>query len=174
MELSGTKGTIIYIVIGVVIALAVNQGLALLLSTDLPIVAVESDSMVPTFAKGDILVLQGASPDMIAVGDIIVFSPPGQRVPVVHRVIARNPDGTFQTKGDANDRQLPYETDIQPNEVHGRMLFVIPILGWVKLSVTQYAIPNWPLVLFAAAAAYIVVYVLPPALRKRRAFKAPQ
>lgn len=164
---SGTKGTVLYIVVGVLIAVGVNQGLGLALGTDLPIVAVESNSMVPAFAKGDILVLRGVQPEGIAVGDVIVFSPPGHQTPVVHRVTALNPDGSYQTKGDANDRQLPYETDIQFNEVHGEMVLIVPLLGWVKLSVTQYAIPNWPFVLLAAAAAYGLVYGVPMVLKRR-------
>ncbi len=165
---SGTKGTVLYVVLGVLIALGVNYGLGLALGTDLPIVAVESNSMVPAFAKGDILLLRGAQPEEIAVGEVIVFSPPQQSTPVVHRVVALNPDGTYQTKGDANARQLPYETDIQYNQVHGRMLFIVPLLGWVKLSVTEYALPNWPLVVVAAIAAYLLVYIVPGRLRRRK------
>ena len=168
MDLSGTKGTVVYVILGVLIAVGVNQGLGFALGTDLPIVAVESNSMVPAFAKGDILVLRGALPEDIHIGDVIVFSPPGQQTPVVHRVVARNPDGTFQTKGDANPRQLPYETDIQYNQIHGRMVFIIPLLGWVKLAVTQYALPNWPFVLLAAIVAYATVYVLPKVVRPRK------
>jgi len=71
-----TNSSIFYVIVGVILAFGVNQGLAFALSTDMPIVAVESNSMIPTFYKGDILVLQGVPADQIMVGDIIVFSPP--------------------------------------------------------------------------------------------------
>jgi len=149
----------LYIVLGIVMALAINQGLALALSTDMPIVAVESNSMVPTFYKGDILVLQGVPPEQLKVGDIIVFSPtidsqprkdtglfsflnPRGSTPVVHRIVKINPDGTFQTKGDANSGQLPFEKRITPEQIHGKEILVIPWLGWIKLGITEYVIPN--------------------------------
>jgi signal peptidase len=144
----GTLGTIFYIAIGVFLALGINQGLAFALSTDMPVVAVESNSMVPAFCKGDILVIQGvADPfqyrDFLEIGDVIVFSPEGKTIPIVHRLVEKNDDGTFQTMGDANDgRQLPFEKSIEPSQIHGKMLFIIPFLGWIKIGATEYLLPN--------------------------------
>jgi signal peptidase len=144
----GTLGTIFYVAIGVFLALGINQGLAFALSTDMPVVAVESNSMVPTFYKGDILIIQGVSDpsqyqDFLQIGDVIVFSPEGKAIPIVHRIIEKNPDGTFQTMGDANQpRQLPFEKRIEPSQIHGKMLFIIPFLGWIKIGATEYLLPN--------------------------------
>ncbi len=144
----GTTGTILYIAIGIVLAFSINQGLALALSTDMPVVAVESDSMVPAFSKGDILIIQGVSEpedyqDFLNVGDVIVFSPPGRSVPIVHRLIEKNPDGTFQTRGDANNgQQLPFEKSIKPDEIEGKMITIIPYVGWIKIGITEYLLPN--------------------------------
>ncbi len=124
---------ILYVLFGVILALAINFGLALALNTDLPIVAVQSNSMVPTFHKGDILVLVGVSPEELKVGDIIVFSPSERATPVVHRIIKINDDGTFQTKGDANNQQLPFEKRIKPEQIHGKCVLIIPYLGWIKI-----------------------------------------
>ncbi len=140
-----------YIIIGIVLALGINQGLALALSTDMPIVAVESNSMVPAFHKGDMLVLQGAPQEQLSMGDVIVFDQPSGGTPIVHRVVAINSDGTFQTKGDANSGQLSYEKSISYSQVHGRVVMIMPYLGWIKIGMTQYLMPNmlWILLGFA-------------------------
>jgi signal peptidase len=162
--------TLVYILLGIALAFTFNQGLAFALSTDMPIVAVESNSMVPTFYKGDILILQGVRPQQISVGDIIVFSPPGRDTPVVHRVIQLNKDGTFQTKGDANAGQLPFETSIQPGQIHGKEVFIIPYVGWIKLGITDYIIPN---ILWVAVALLVIgaVVVVPKHLKPQKKHK---
>src|SRR5512137_2403134 len=55
----GPFGTVLYIVLGFLIALAVNEGLKPVLVTDTPVVAVFSESMVPTLEKGDLVVVRG-------------------------------------------------------------------------------------------------------------------
>ena len=134
--------TVAYVVFGVVLAFGINSALALALSTDMPVVAVESNSMVPTFSRGDILVLQGVPSEQLKIGDIIVFSPAPGTTPIVHRIIKLNPDGTFQTKGDANTGQLPFEKSISPDEIHGREIAIVPFLGWVKIGMNEVLLPN--------------------------------
>ncbi len=134
--------SIFYIILGVVLALGINWGLAFALNTDMPVVAVESNSMVPTFARGDILILQGIPVEQIKLGDIIVFSPSPQQTPVVHRVIEVNPDGTVQTRGDNNNGQLPFEKRIEPSQIHGKAIVIIPYLGWLKIGMMEYFLPN--------------------------------
>lgn len=134
--------SIFYIILGVVLAVGINWGLAFALGTDMPVVAVESNSMLPTFAKGDILILQGAPADQIKIGDIIVFSPSPQQTPVVHRIVEENPDGTFQTKGDNNNGQLSFEKSIEPSQIHGKTILIIPYLGWLKIGMMEFLLPN--------------------------------
>jgi signal peptidase I len=132
-----------------VLAVGMNWGLALALGTDMPVVAVESNSMLPTFAQGDILILHGVPSQQISVGDIIVFSPGPQQTPVVHRVVEINPDGTFQTKGDNNNGQLSFEKSIGVSQVHGVVILIIPYLGWLKIGMMQFVLPNLLWVVFA-------------------------
>ena len=146
-----TNSSIFYIIIGVVLALGINQGLAFALSTDMPIVAVESNSMVPEFYKGDMLVLQGVSQEQLSVEDVIVFDPPSGGTPVVHRIVYINSDGTFQTKGDANNGQLYYEKNIDYSQIHGKVAMIIPYAGWIKIAMIQYLMPNIMWVLLGAA-----------------------
>lgn len=159
MKLKEINSSVLYIILGVVLAFGINQGLALGLSTDIPVVAVESNSMVPTFQKGDILVLQGVLVDDLIVGDIIVFSPDVQQTPVVHRVIKVNDDDTVQTKGDANVQQLPFETEIRQDQIHGKVITIVPYLGWVKIGMAEYVVPNIHWVILAALIV-ILLYML--------------
>ncbi|MBM3304186.1 MAG: signal peptidase I [Candidatus Aenigmarchaeota archaeon] len=146
--------TLGYIVLGIIIAYAINLGLSVALNTSMPVVAVESNSMVPTFSRGDILFLVGKNTSELKVWDIIVYSPEGQSVPIVHRIIAMNPDGTFQTKGDANAGQLAFEKRVEPAEIRGVVIFIIPFVGWIKIAVTSFVIPNLLWIIVALAVAF--------------------
>lgn len=140
--MGSVKETVLYILLGILIAWCINLGLSLALSTDMPVVAVESDSMVPAFHKGDILVLKGVLAEEFKVNDTIVYSVANRTVPIVHRIIKINPDGSFQTKGDANPSQFPFEFSVRPEQIHGKMIFIIPYFGWLKISLTDFILPN--------------------------------
>lgn len=159
MRFRNSLGTAGYIILGILLAFGANQGLAFALSTDMPMVAVESSSMVPTFNRGDILILNGVPAEELEIGDVIVFSPEGRQMPVVHRLIAKNPDGTFQTKGDANSGQLPFEKSIESSQIHGRSIAAIPYLGWVKIGATTLLFEN-PAMLLMGIASLFVIYTM--------------
>lgn len=161
------SSTVIYVILGVILAFAINQGLAFALSTDMPVVAVESNSMVPTFYKGDMLVLQGIPIEELRVGDIIVFSSPERGTPVVHRIVDVNPDGSLQTKGDANPRQLAFEKHIESSQIHGKSILTIPYLGWVKIGIMEYVIPNIGWVILIVIAAYALIGI-PKHIKRQR------
>jgi len=162
MDSKEFTSTVAYVLAGVLLAFLINAGMGLALGTDLPIVAVQSNSMVPTFYKGDLLILQGAQKENITVGDIIVFAADERSTPIVHRVIAINADGTFQTKGDANSGQLPFETKIAYERIHGKSVLIVPYLGWVKIGLSEYLVPalanNIAWVMFFSVLAIIIYY----------------
>jgi len=100
------------------------------------------------FSKGDIVVVWGRFTPKI--GDIIIFKPnPGSTAPrpIVHRIveISKNENNqlTIGTKGDHNVDQLkssnPYntlrtdETNIQEDQVIGKVILKVPYLGWLKI-----------------------------------------
>jgi len=162
--MEGWVGTLIYIILGVVIAYLINFTLGLVLKTDLPVVAVVSRSMTHDettpivhyqwlednlnltreeidswplsdgFRRGDILIVVGVEEDELRVGDVIVFSIPYQRVPIVHRVI-KIEDGKITTKGDHNPGPDPWR--ISYKNIRGKAIFVIPYLGYVKVLFTE-------------------------------------
>ena len=133
IKLEGTAETLFYVFLGVFLAFGINVILGYALSTSMPVVAVESNSMVPTFYQGDILIIQGVIIpsdyiDVLKVSDIIVFSVAGREIPIVHRIIEINHDSTYQTKGDASTGQHSFEKHINPDQIHGKVLTIIPYL----------------------------------------------
>jgi signal peptidase len=166
----GPFGYVIYAILGIVIAFLLNQALAFALDTDLPVVAVVSGSMVHDsstetvyykwlqdnmgynrsyidswpvkdgFNIGDLPIIEGTK--SYSVGDVVVYTVPGQKVPIIHRIIKMNSDNSFQTKGDHNDRSIAFqggysEFSIQPTWVHGKVIFIVPKLGYFKVILTD-------------------------------------
>jgi len=151
-----------YIIFGVIAAYLLNFGLGLALDTDLPIVAVVSDSMTHDsltpirhyeflqnelgyskeeidswplsngFPKGHILIVKGVNKEELKVGDVIVYNIAGQSVPIVHRIVKFNGD-EIVTKGDHNPSYDPWKVE----KIHGKAIFVIPYLGWPKLLLAR-------------------------------------
>ena len=97
-----------------------------------------SGSMQPTFAAGDVVIVDSVPMESIDEGDVITFEPPSGHQQagaerITHRVVSvvDTSDGLyFRTKGDANeeaDRAL-----VPAENVIGRVLFPIPKLGYVS------------------------------------------
>ncbi len=124
--------------------------LQITLNTETPIVVVESGSMEPVISRGDLLIVRGVPPSEIRNGtiedkdgDIIVFdahgvwsNPPEE--PIVHRVVDKKFEGgiwQFRTKGDAN--YLVDEGWVPQENIFGIVVFKIPLLGWVKIFLTE-------------------------------------
>lgn len=160
----GWAGALFYIILGGIFALIANQLLALALSTDLPVVAVVSSSMqhdnddqthyawlesrlgysreyinswsIPTgFFVGDMPIVAGSN--KYHVGDVIVYSVSAQKYPIIHRIIKINDDGTYQTKGDNNSLQAQYEFSVRTDQIHGKVIFIVPKLGYIKVIVSR-------------------------------------
>ena len=91
------------------------------------------------FNKGDIIVLKSGK--NIKEGDVIVFNGNSNN-PIIHRVVRKwyeNGDIYYQTKGDNNNdsfRQLG-ETKINNDDVIGKAMFRVPLLGYVKIIFTE-------------------------------------
>ena len=124
----GWFGSLVYLVLGFIIAYAVNSGLGYALDTSTPVVAVFSESMDPTFYKGDMILVQGV--EDVSVGDIIVFDVPDRAYPIIHRIYEITPDG-IRTKGDNNLYVDPWT--ISQKDIYGKAIVKFPLLGWVKI-----------------------------------------
>jgi signal peptidase I len=128
-------------------------GLRIALRTTTPWVAVASGSMSPALNVGDLVIIQGVTPSQIKVGDIIVFDSPPSPYPTVHRVVRIQNQSqnktSFVTKGDANaDEDAPVSEDL----VHGRVIYRIPILGYLALD------PSISIVLILVIVVVIVIW----------------
>lgn len=104
-----------------------------------------SESMIPTININDAVVTMRATEKDIKVDDIITFISKEietQGTPITHRVvgIVRDPDDDtkvlgYRTKGDHNNTQD--FALIAPNEVLGKMLIRIPLIGYVQTFLTK-------------------------------------
>ena len=82
--------------------------------------------------EGDVAVVSNISQNY-TIGDVIVYNVPGVNFPIIHRIIAINPDGTYQTKGDNNLGQLPYEKSVKKEQINGKVIFIFPKIGYFKV-----------------------------------------
>jgi len=81
--------------------------------------------------KGDIIFVWGRTEYNL--GDIIIFKPNAELKtshPIIHRIITTSP---YSTKGDHNPSQASFENNIPENNIIGKSVFKIPLVGWVKL-----------------------------------------
>ena len=157
---SGWFGNVVYIFLGFLIAIAVNETLKPVLGTDTPVVAVFSNSMLHMENFDNFWAQKGrwyeehaftknqfsnfafanglAKGDMVFIqggevklGDIVVYDAPGYSYSIIHRVIQIKPDGIV-TKGDNNDIEDPWTTPL--DKIHGKAVLVVPLLGWPKVG----------------------------------------
>lgn len=121
-------------------ALACWKLASVVLDSESPIVVVLSESMTPSFERGDLLFLSKTFAPY-RVGDIVVFKLQGQAIPIVHRILelhvsAKNSTNSILTKGDYNpvdDRGLYNRGQMWITEDHimGRVYAHLPYLGMV-------------------------------------------
>jgi len=141
MRREDVRGALESLLIIGVLYFGVSAVMMLALRTDSPTMAVLSDSMKPAFERGDMLVLQGIiSPGDVEVGDVIVYQI-GEATPISHRVVYRRIEGGgvwYVTKGDANvklDNDIGFSPalGVEPDQVIGKVVLVIPKIGYVTL-----------------------------------------
>ena len=112
---------------------------------------VSGHSMDPTYATGDLVWSRCGEP---AVGDIVVYTPPGNEgAQVIHRIIGGNGEEGWILQGDNNDFVDPWNPD--NSHVLGIATVHIPRLGnflyalgnpyiWVSVLLLAAAIVIWP------------------------------
>lgn len=88
------------------------------------------------FTRGDLLVIKGLnSVSDISVGDVLIINRPND-IPLTHRVFAAwEEDGKirFTTKGDYNTYLIDDDRVVYPEQIVGKVVFVIPKLGNISL-----------------------------------------
>lgn len=86
------------------------------------------------FKKGDMPIVQGNN---YKIGDVIVYTVETERAPIIHRIVKLNDNGTYQTRGDHNSAQNSYERSVKSEQIHGRVIFILPKVGYLKVILTE-------------------------------------
>ncbi len=148
-ERAALRGTFFSAAVVGVVAISFVYGLPVVLGNPSPILAIATGSMVPTFHRGELVVVERVAPAAIKVGTIIAFDVHCLPSPTVHRVIrivSGGPNWTYQTKGDANPVQDP--CTVAYADVLGAVVFYVPYVGYLILDR-----------LFAASVVFLAVLV---------------
>ncbi|PSN84583.1 signal peptidase I [Candidatus Marsarchaeota G2 archaeon ECH_B_SAG-F08] len=157
---------VFYFVLGIVLALLAVFGLGRVLHTNVPLAAVTSGSMTPAIKEGDLLVISGVNPNTLKIGNIIVYcstDPALKDCLIVHRIVyITRVNGQivgFVTKGDNNyvtDNQAGLEppSGIPPQDVVGKVIFVIPLVGFLVIFLKQPA--GFAFVVFLAILYFVI------------------
>jgi len=79
---------------------------------------------------GDLIITKSVDPETLKVGDVITYMEQGTTA-VTHRIIGVNDDGSFKTKGDANNAED--REPVLPEKIVGKYIFRIPKLGDIAM-----------------------------------------
>ena len=170
-ELAKTAIVLALVVLG---EYAVFFGLRVAFRTEyLPFHPVSSGSMVPTLNVGDLIVVRGVEPQLVSVGQIIVFHSPRDRdMLIVHRVVGVNSQGGrlyFETKGDNNptrDSWSPYP-GVPETYLVGVVIGKVAYLGYVILALKEPL--GMAAIILLTAFVVFHEFILPAIRRSRKA-----
>jgi signal peptidase I len=128
-------GTLVVVTAGILLVM-VTAAAVILTNNGFRALVMQTDSMHPLLARGDIVFVEPVSPNQIGSGDIIAFvAPTGRDRLVTHRVVEINdsPEGpAFTTQGDNNNAVDPWE--FRYVEDGWRYAFSIPYVGHAILA----------------------------------------
>lgn len=99
---------------------------------------VQSGSMTPALPVGAIVYVDtNADAGGVLPGEVVAFEL-GEGKTCTHRVVAVNSDGTYVTKGDANESAD--KAPVPPSDVIGTVVFDVPYAGFVLAGLTQHRV----------------------------------
>lgn len=132
-------------------------------------IAVDSGSMSPAVRMGDVVMIKPYQGEGLAPGRIVTFADIARDGRLVtHRIIGERPDGTYETKGDANE--APDSTPLDPERITGVAGLVIPLVG---RPLVWGATGQWiAFALWATLTIFATVLAVPA--RRRKAQQAPE
>ena len=95
---------------------------------------ISGPSMNPALVVGDVAITRDVSPDDVEVGDIIRYQKGD--IFVLHRVVEIEESGPyFITRGDANNVN---DDPVLPTQLGGRVIFVVPKIGWIPIGIRLF------------------------------------
>ncbi|HVM21520.1 MAG TPA: signal peptidase I [Egibacteraceae bacterium] len=94
-----------------------------------------SDSMKPFISAGDVVVIGPVGDAPLKRGTVVTFDDPAQPGNLLtHRIVERNADGTYDTRGDANADED--STPVKHSEIRGKGRILVPAVGipvlWIR------------------------------------------
>ena len=137
----------------------------------LQVYTVLSGSMEPHYHVGSIIYTKKVDPATLEVGDAISFLLAENTV-ATHRIIEVLPDENnpdvyrFRTKGDNND--IPDTTPVHCNNVLGKVVGTVPLLGYVSNFVQN---PPGTYITLGVAIVLILAVFVPDIISKAKAVK---
>ncbi len=132
-------GTILYILFIVLLVWGTPKALSWALHTNYPMAAITSGSMWPVLKQGDLIFIEGIDPQIVKVGDIVVYTNEKGAF-TIHRVVELRED-TLITKGDANNIS---DAPVKYVDIIGRLYKIgnwnarIPKLGFISTTFSKY------------------------------------
>ena len=118
----------------------------------------QSNSMSPAINNGDMVFVKSANFDDIENNDVLAFITTSSKMPIIHRVISIDASTMLiGTKGDANQYQLDIEKEIQSSQILGKVVFVVPLLGYLDLIYIGWLIRIIVLYLLACLLSSLIV-----------------
>jgi signal peptidase len=93
-------------------------------------------SMEPAINPGDIVITRDITPSEVKLNDVVLFS--NGKVSILHRVVTLEGQGgntIFTTKG---DNVTEPDQSWNANQLKGKLVLVIPKLGWVSLGIKMF------------------------------------
>jgi signal peptidase I len=125
-------------------------------------------SMGGALPRGSIAYDEVVPTEHIRVGDVITYRPPNSERRLTHRVvwIGRRPHGVrvYRTRGDANRAPDP-RAFLLPNDGQARVVFHVPLVGYVLAALSVRAVR---MIALGVPALAIAIAVLAGAYRRRR------
>ncbi len=117
-----------------------------------------SQSMSPSIKVGDVAILEKVELEKLRVGDVIQFWNGEQMM--IHRIyeISGADSLVFTTKGDANN--APDAELVYPSQIRGRVLFTIPMVGWVSIYLKEAFTLLWNTLLADSVITYATLTTL--------------
>lgn len=117
-----------------------------------------SGSMEPKYPVGSLIYVCRAEPAELGSGDVITFWLDGDTA-ATHRIVEVLPDGSFRTKGDAND--TADASPVEPASIIGSPTLTIPCLGYLAAYIQS---PPGSYAAISITAAALVLVFLPELL----------
>ena len=138
---------------------------ALVLRSNPPALAIQSQSMYPTIPQGDLAVIKSVNTAQLKTGDIIAikltppeqvkYSLPGEIVRRIVKINRINGAEIFTTKGDGNPANDPFS--VAKYAVAGEVITSIPVLGYPILF---FSSKQGVIFLIATAIILFIYYIL--------------